>query len=545
MYPLLKKWINSILGRSSSTTVVREWRSDHSIYSFIAAHIAANGTLRKEANTLPDEQGGGDGIRLAPGLADAMFGSGGENNQALIIRLVEAIKKIATTGDSTSQWDFYQAVSTIKRPTTVIDSFITAICAEQIKIEPYCFAFAKDLAFNTGNRNSVKMGMAILGLCNNKQVIDGLKILGLHDEFTLYATIAISNILDDSVIELWDLAKKVDGWGRIQLVERLTAMKLTDEVRDWLVLDGYKNSIMLEYLAFPCAVEGRLDEKLEAEKIDLPLFNAAADILVALINAEASKGIMDYLSAVDAVKDFVRHAKQHANDVSAFVALITVKEFLERLHADMGKVEGSSWEENSISDCLIDINEIVGRGGWDVLVAEALTSEDNLVYGYAKQAAEVLGMDIWNSAWRRLPGRIHEVAAWYDVAHYAREEHVDNILEFVMKNRRLDFDETDRTDISIFDRGYEEYYYLDAIIPFLARCPGKGRGLILVGVKSPVVRYRISAIRSLAEWPRELWGEEIETQLAKQRNTEADKVAKRNIDHLLSGQPLDWTVNVK
>lgn len=64
--------------------------------------------------------------------------------------------------------------------------------------------------------------------------------------------------------DLWELAKRVQGWGKIQIVDRLSEMELNDEIKDWLVLEGYKNNIMYEYLALTCAKNGMLNEKLSS-----------------------------------------------------------------------------------------------------------------------------------------------------------------------------------------------------------------------------------------------------------------------------------------
>jgi hypothetical protein len=44
---------------------------------------------------------------------------------------------------------------------------------------------------------------------------------------------------------LWSLAKSVDGWGRIQSVERLKKTE-RDDIQDWLVRDGFRNQVMDE-----------------------------------------------------------------------------------------------------------------------------------------------------------------------------------------------------------------------------------------------------------------------------------------------------------
>ena len=53
------------------------------------------------------------------------------------------------------------------------------------------------------------------------------------------------------------LATHVHGWGRVHLVERLESTN-NAEIKEWLLRDGYKNSVMYEYLAYPCATTGGL-----------------------------------------------------------------------------------------------------------------------------------------------------------------------------------------------------------------------------------------------------------------------------------------------
>lgn len=58
--------------------------------------------------------------------------------------------------------------------------------------------------------------------------------------FQFFSTVALSNLSDNLVNDLWELAKRVQGWGKIQIVDRLSEMELNDEIKDWLVLEGYK-----------------------------------------------------------------------------------------------------------------------------------------------------------------------------------------------------------------------------------------------------------------------------------------------------------------
>ena len=138
--------------------------------------------------------------------------------------------------------------------------------------------------------------------------------MGLHDEFTVYSTIAIANLSDNVENDLWELAQKVDGWGKIQLVDRLARPELKQPIKDWLIYEGYKNNIMYEYLAYTCAVNGLLHKKLETEQIEHKLFKSTSDIIEALIVEHSpSEDIRAYSYASQVIQDFIRHAKKTLN----------------------------------------------------------------------------------------------------------------------------------------------------------------------------------------------------------------------------------------
>jgi hypothetical protein len=61
----------------------------------------------------------------------------------------------------------------------------------------------------------------LLGLFPAQGHRDILLTLGQHEEFTLFAAVALDNGQDDADDDLWALAGSVHGWGRIHLVERL------------------------------------------------------------------------------------------------------------------------------------------------------------------------------------------------------------------------------------------------------------------------------------------------------------------------------------
>src|SRR5258708_7530826 len=75
---------------------------------------------------------------------------------------------------------------------------------------------------------------------------------------------AISNCQAEPDRVLWSLAGSVEGWGRIHAVERLQGTD-DEEIRDWMVRHGFRNTVMNEYLAWIAATTGRLAGRLAQE----------------------------------------------------------------------------------------------------------------------------------------------------------------------------------------------------------------------------------------------------------------------------------------
>lgn len=536
---MIRKWIQDIFDKKEPIEI-KEWRTDNSILKFLKSNLDDNGSLLEKAHDLPDEKKDDDKVRFVPGLMDAMFGADkSADSKKRIFELKKILNRVAVKGDKLSEQKFYRLITENEGVISIIDDFLHSVVNDALPNEPYLFNYAKDLATRTNKRNAVKFGIAILGLCQNKSIFNEIKILGLHDEFTVYATIAISNLSDNPENDLCELAKKVEGWGKIQLVDRLSRPELSEPIKDWLIYEGYKNSIMYEYLAYTCAINGELHKKLESDEINNKLFKSASDIIGALI-AEHSPAddITTYPFASQVIQDFFKHAKNQANDISDFNALHKIKDFLTELQDDIGEQKANGWNQDIISNCLIEIIEIHNSRDWKVAVYQGLKSNDNVLYWNAKQAAEKLGIDIWETVWTKLQEKPLDSSSWYDVTHYSKPQHTNEIIDFALRNLPLDLMGTGPKDSMGFGENYNKFVSLGYVITFLEDYPRKGEEIILTGLKCPVTANRNMAIKVLDKWKKENWSAEIEKEIRHLIEVEPNNDTKENIKRLLNGQEL-------
>jgi len=531
------EWIKNIFKEQESKEIL-QWETNDSILEFLKKNMDDAGLLKETADTLPDEKKADDEIKFAPGLMDSMFGADdSDESKRRIKTLTSLINKISKTGNEQSKSDFYREITENDSVIGIIDEFLQKLVQTSLPVDPFLFEYAYSLATKSGNRNSVKFGIAILGLCQNKKPIKDIKTLGLHDEFTVFSTIALSNLSDNLIQDLWQLAKQVDGWGKIQLVDKLAEMELTDEIKDWLVHEGYKNSIMYEYLALTCAINGRLNEKLLAEAIDQNLFDSAGDIIVALMDEGPAEGMSGYNEAEETIQSYIRHAKLTPLKIADFITLHRIKDYLEESPEENGILK--SWDHNELSNSLIDINEVLISKDWNSEVNKALDSANNLEFWNGKQAAKKLDIDISCTLWNRLEKFPLDSTSWYDITTYIKHDTPQRLVDKAIGLIPIEELSTGPKDSMGVGPDWQKHQSLDYVITFLENYPTVGEEVIIAGLNSPVIRNRNMTLKTLQSWTSDNWSEKIITELKKLREIEPTEDTKADLVKLLNGEKIE------
>jgi hypothetical protein len=173
-----------------------------------------------------------------------------------------------------------------------VDHLLEAVVADDDLDAERVHTIAHWLATGAADREPIKCAIALLGVCHGGDDRDLLLSLGRHEEFTLFASVALKNSGDDPELSLWALACLVTGWGRIQIIEKLAETK-DQQIKAWMLHEGYENEIMQEYTALICAQTGELLSALRTPEPDEKLLKGAGSILTALIRGRGgpSQGI--------------------------------------------------------------------------------------------------------------------------------------------------------------------------------------------------------------------------------------------------------------
>jgi hypothetical protein len=536
------------------------WRTEKSIFQFLSDNIDNDGRLKDFAMNLPDQN------RIDEDVKKLKFAPDFKNDDLRTYDLYDTKDKIraladclisfASYGGKNMEFRFYQYVIRNSDVLEIMDTFLKEL-VEKYFFKGISFQLARDLAFMSNHSNSVKFGIALLGLCNDKTVLDGIKILGLHDEFAVFAKVTVSRLLENFN---YDDFKRKDIYSKLRIVKRLICLNIPIEITDWLILEFYKSGIIYEHLACSYVLNRELFLRTGHEIIDDKSFKLSGELIRDLITDWEEKDFYNYYEPPTdyelekynspenvkrrrtienykrhAIKNYLGNAKTLANNISDFLILNQIKDFLEGCD-DITDDTENECNLDFVSNSLTDSIAIINRNDWTEIAINALKSSDIDTYRDGIQASGMLNIDIWEIVWDKLQRNPTDSYCWFDVFEEVKEEFFDRMIELAIKT------EVPKKGFVLRDEKHFNYRFLGYMNLFeyfsIYRNGYKGKWIVMRALNSPKTSHKNFAIEVLAGLRKENWDWEITEQIQKLRIAEQDQALKENIERLIKGEKL-------
>ena len=509
---------------------------DLSIYELIKNSIQNNGELPEDFKLPPKDP---NGVPWADGAMDGVYiyhTVGNEEDIEPLKNIVFQISegKFEEAETNLDKLDF----SMVSRTNSLLSWIIQE--QKQINIDNLCEFTISQLS-TSKNIEVIKFCLCVLEIIKletEKDTIEKVKILALSDEFTLYCLNILKN-LKNSNEEIFEIAKKVKGWGRIYSVKYLKVTN--DEIKEWILEEGCHNYIIPAYTAYTCAKKINLVEILNEDKISSKKFNDISYLMNALLDEEAITGISNLEDRELLIERYLEKAKTLASAEEDYYAIITLKEYIKN--------------NKEINNELIKIcDEILNSEKTRNIVKELLKE------GYGYNIAKYLGIDIDKYILEYLQD--NPLKNPYIVFNISERENMEKLVSLIEKKLTLEKLEGAPTD-KFYSKNEKnkEYIFLDTIIKKLGnfgRNEGKfvvsvypvdptasmdepenyigiGENLIICALNSPYVDIRYGAVNTLESWKEKgyILSNEIIENIKKLEKIEVDEELKIKLNELL------------
>jgi hypothetical protein len=511
-----------------------------SLLTFIEQRLDATGRLHDPVCELPDESPRTPGgIGWMAGARDGVMGRHGgasETDDDRAERLAKAILGAARRPRRRPLSDLYAMVST-DDVLSLIDPTIVALAAMKAPTADMA-GVGTWLASQSADRGPVKLGLALLGVSGAP---DGrlLHALGAHEEFTLYSAVAFSNAREDPEPDLFELAQRVNGWGRIHCVERLRHTT-TPAVARWILVDGFRNAVMNEYLAFIAATTGRLSAALAAPDPGDEVLTAASDIIDALISGGPAEDIDDFSDAPKVISTWLHHLENRIERVGDLLTLHSIRCFCDQ-DDWAGRLERGDWTGRLHEEIRSKSAALLADPRWVHVAQEGLSSSaDTHAFWQAERACRILGIDTFAELLTRIEADPLD-GPWFQAWDGADQSRAETLVEHAV--RLLDLDgiaSGPSTEIGL-GPSFRQHTALSWTLQGIRAHPGVGNDILAVALHSPSVQNRNAAIYALEAWGAELWTTEHRRRLTSVAETDPDPKVKERAFGLL--KPSDSTIS--
>lgn len=536
--------LSHLVGRTgwSLEGVKVPWKSGEvSVYDHVLAHLVPGKSgLAAGGEALPDEAriARSGGLRWVAGGLDGAFAQHGAAgvDESIAEDLHEALVALGLRATAQTLADLYDLMlrHSALESVDALNGRIVRGGIDPAKLH----TIARFLATRAPDREPVKLAIAWLGLLRGGDDDELLRTLARHEEFTLYAAVALANRLDDPEGTLFSLARQVDGWGRIHLIERLADSE-NPEIRRWLVREGFRNSVDLGYTVLIGARTGQLRTELERGNPDPELFVAAGEILSALIEGRSgpSAGMDDYEEGAEATAFYLDLLVERAERLEDLTHAATIRRFLAEADEDAwAEREIHGWTPELRSRLIARCDEVLAWPAWRDKIAQAVSSGeagDRAAFEVADRAARALGIDLWDAHFRRAEAEL-DFWHWHAIAGTKDPARRQRVL--ALAEARLDLatiGSGPALDIG-FGTKFAESSCLEVTLPALLEAPGAGVPLVLAALSGRAIRLRHRALDVIDAWGPDARPEPIARALVRAAAAEPDDKVRLRVAALLA-----------
>lgn len=483
-----------------------------SIYEYIKEHLV-NGELPDDFS-LPKEKEE-NGISFADGALDgiAIYHMGRSHVSDEDKQKLDSLMHAISDSQFDKAYGELMEFAKTNTPLAAIDEYEGFIFENSSWLNAGALhTFATERLLVSDNKDMVKFGLETLEVfskCDQKEIV---RTLGLSDEFTIFS---LFNMMkwENANEEIFSLAQKVHGWGRIHAVEKLEPEN--DEIKAWLLKEGCANAVVPAYSALEVYNKAEVRTLLGENPSD-EQFDSIAFVIDSLLDEGPTMGISAIEDGDEMLIDFMNQIGKHS---------ITSK-ICETVFSIRSKYAEQDNDVYKKADMLL-------REGRIYAYIEGEAQKGNLI-----PIAQMLEIDFYEALYQVMTTNFSEN---YSKIQFliAKDEYRDKAVELFRE--KIPFDELsyEITDEVGFGKEFAPYNQASYLVQFLGDYPMCGEDIVRKCLCLKLINCRNTAIRTLNTWCQKkncslkALSEEIYTDVMRLYKREVHESVKKNIDELL------------
>ena len=446
-----------------------------SIYELISDNII-NGKL-DENFVLPDDSEGP--VKFAAGAMDGMCVYHMQPYEMTAEDYIILEKSVAAVakGDFEQTDTLWAQLGKSARAIQVVDQFQQYIQehADEIDVAT-AYPCIFDIVCKSENKESIKFALEFMELLDTSQdfIMDVVRTIGLSDEFSIFAA-WIMRGWDDGNNELFELAKKVNGWGRIHIIELLEPD--TNEIKEWLLTEGTKNDVVYAYSALTCWQKSDAEQRLGSNDLTYKEYSGLLILADALLDEGPVWGISQIENSDEILSAIVSRAKEYTLSIDDY--------------EDIRRISISTNVKYPLAKQACDV----------VLFSEQckLTVENSIAEGKGIELAVLLGIDYKEQLMLSLEKEFHK-NRFYCNKLLGDEAYTERVLDVFRNNLPFEDMVGEPQDSIAVGKDFDSSMTYQIFLQNLRDKPFVGTDIVLKGFQCRTITCRNAALACVKKW---------------------------------------------
>ncbi|MEE2923627.1 MAG: hypothetical protein VX619_02500 [bacterium] len=489
------------------------WIQRISIFEWLSQNKDLESEIRTKTS-LPDENQLKSKMSLAPGTLDSLqLRDGFEENKIALNRFNETLLKVLEKFRNKDKILLYELLCT-----ECLLIYLPYLVDQQEDLRKYKFLqqTADWLCYKSSDRGPIKIGLILQGLSPQPH-IQNIITLGCHDETAYWAGIALRLSETDSDQGLFQIMSSLQGWGRIQCI-RLLSENPNTEIKKWLLAEGYKNNILFaESILDIWHFSKPLETFNSQPEIDINVCLGLLEIYQVMLTQihplqlaqchgfeELLIVLTNELSRMQSKNKF---SKDMMKNLSTYNSCRAIQMVLNESFMDVPPFNGLDFTVSEVKNILKCFVEIIDNdiSTWKAVIDKELFKDSMENYAEACSAANELGMDIWPLHQQRLINDPRNPLLWSALCSTNDMRRAVKCIDIAVNILPLNEIATGPKNQHGIPPGSQSHYCLQILLSHMQNFPGKGRELIMAGLRSPLIINRLTAMQTLDCWRDMQW----------------------------------------
>lgn len=457
---------------------------EKSIYQKIVECVVEHGEIPKDF-VVEEREYSENELRFAPGTLEGVFGHHLTTESDTSVFL-EKLKGFLQISPEVALQAFEALESKDFRTASMRAGIFRGVTENREDYDSEALATMACHFIEYGNTiESVKLGLTLLAFFDwsqNKQVRDMVKVLGYCEDFTNYVVVLAERWEMDEKQELYyELARKLKGWGKINVVDRMRADSA--EKQDWLLCHGCQNYVRYSYLARICAVKSYIIERMKSRTFDDEEFAGATAIMEGLLDEGPCPGMSAMEKPVELTLLYLKQCKAHPMKVAQVSILSQIYDYFNR-----SEIEGAESVIEKVKEMLegLDVSSFILEN----------------IEEHTRECIQIANMNDVDISENLINIIDRDFEKYYIFCYYLfqKEKCLDRFFEICDREvKPEDYPKGMGNSLGLGPVAAGTIK-LDIIVQYLDKYPLQGKKMIVLAIQSPIIRLRSIAAKALLGW---------------------------------------------